>query len=103
MVRMLLRRPRRRSMRLRRPGKGSVSEARDDVAPGQVGEGGRRLLARGGGQAEVLADPGGLRRKRTLYDAGLYDPLDEAEDIDGFSGFVEMMMSLMEDVRREVR
>ncbi|KAK1280776.1 hypothetical protein QJS04_geneDACA002937 [Acorus gramineus] len=47
----------------------------------------------------VLSD----HRKRTLYDAGLYDPFDEAEDIDGFSGFVKEMMSLMEDVRREVR
>ncbi|KAK1299235.1 hypothetical protein QJS10_CPB14g00252 [Acorus calamus] len=46
---------------------------------------------------DVLSD----HRKRSLYDAGLYDPLDEAEDIDGFSGFVEEMMSLMEDVRRE--
>ncbi|XP_058091771.1 uncharacterized protein LOC131237794 isoform X2 [Magnolia sinica] len=44
---------------------------------------------------EVLSD----ERKRRVYDAGLYNP-DEEED-EGFSDFVEEMVSLMAAVRRE--
>ncbi|CAK9157558.1 unnamed protein product [Ilex paraguariensis] len=43
----------------------------------------------------VLSD----QRKRTMYDAGLYDP-DEEED-EGFADFLQEMMSLMADARRE--
>ncbi|TKY59044.1 DnaJ-like subfamily B member 8 [Spatholobus suberectus] len=43
----------------------------------------------------VLSD----RKKRTMYDAGLFDPLEEADE--GFSDFVEEMLSLMAQVRRE--
>ncbi|XP_059447842.1 uncharacterized protein LOC132179323 [Corylus avellana] len=43
----------------------------------------------------VLSD----QRKRTLYDAGLYDP-DEEED-EGFYDFVQEMVSLMDQTRRE--
>lgn len=43
----------------------------------------------------VLSDP----KKRTMYDAGLYDPQEE-EDED-FSDFVDEMVSLMAEVRRE--
>ncbi|XP_028758018.1 uncharacterized protein LOC114717954 [Neltuma alba] len=42
----------------------------------------------------VLSD----HKKRTVYDAGLYDPEDEDE---GFSEFMEEMVSLMAQVRRE--
>ncbi|KAF7827687.1 Terminal organelle assembly protein [Senna tora] len=44
----------------------------------------------------VLSDP----QKKMMYDAGLYDPLEEEED-EGFSDFVEEMVSLMAQVRRE--
>lgn len=44
----------------------------------------------------VLSD----QRKRTLYDAGLYDPDDEEED-EGFSDFVQEMVTLMNQSRRE--
>ncbi|XP_057486458.1 uncharacterized protein LOC130772561 isoform X2 [Actinidia eriantha] len=43
----------------------------------------------------VLSD----KRKRTIYDAGLYDTL-EGED-EGFSDFLQEMASLMAEVRRE--
>ncbi|OMO60586.1 hypothetical protein CCACVL1_24028 [Corchorus capsularis] len=43
----------------------------------------------------VLSD----QRKRTLYDAGLYDP--EEEDDEGFSDFVGEMISLMAQTRKE--
>ncbi|OMO88083.1 hypothetical protein COLO4_20479 [Corchorus olitorius] len=43
----------------------------------------------------VLSD----QRKRTLYDAGLYDP--EDEDDEGFSDFVGEMISLMAQTRKE--
>ncbi|XVE92048.1 hypothetical protein REPUB_Repub01dG0063700 [Reevesia pubescens] len=43
----------------------------------------------------VLSD----QRKRTLYDAGLYDP--EDEDDEGFSDFVGEMISLMAQTRNE--
>ncbi|KAI6686090.1 hypothetical protein NL676_032003 [Syzygium grande] len=44
---------------------------------------------------EVLSD----QRKRTLYDAGLYDPDDEADE--GFCDFLQEMVSLMGQARRE--
>ncbi|KAK6931001.1 DnaJ domain [Dillenia turbinata] len=43
----------------------------------------------------VLSD----HRKRAMYDAGLYDP--NEEDDEGFSDFMDEMLSLMADVRRE--
>ncbi|KAI4313797.1 hypothetical protein L6164_026748 [Bauhinia variegata] len=43
----------------------------------------------------VLSD----HKKRTMYDAGLYDPEDEEDE--GFSDFVQEMVSLMAQVRRE--
>ncbi|XP_020976797.1 LOW QUALITY PROTEIN: uncharacterized protein LOC107639293 [Arachis ipaensis] len=43
----------------------------------------------------VLSD----QKKRTMYDAGLYDP--EEEEDEGFSEFVEEMVSLMAQVRQE--
>lgn len=43
----------------------------------------------------VLSD----HKKRTVYDAGLYDPQEEEDE--GFSDFVEEMVSLMAQVRRE--
>ncbi|KAF3432198.1 hypothetical protein FNV43_RR26937 [Rhamnella rubrinervis] len=43
----------------------------------------------------VLSD----QRKRTMYDAGLYDPEDEEDE--GFSDFVQEMVSLMAQTRRE--
>ncbi|KAG9448983.1 hypothetical protein H6P81_008948 [Aristolochia fimbriata] len=46
---------------------------------------------------EVLSD----QRRRTLYDAGLYFP-DEEED-EGFSEFLQEMLSLMADVGSEGR
>ncbi|KAL4279842.1 hypothetical protein GQ457_03G009950 [Hibiscus cannabinus] len=44
----------------------------------------------------VLSD----QRKRTLYDAGLYDP-DGEEDDEGFSDFMAEMLSLMAQTREE--
>ncbi|KAL6295179.1 hypothetical protein ACE6H2_003321 [Prunus campanulata] len=44
----------------------------------------------------VLSD----QRKRTVYDAGLYDP--DEEDDEGFCDFVQEMVSLMAESRREV-
>ncbi|CAJ2650229.1 chaperone protein DnaJ-like [Trifolium pratense] len=43
----------------------------------------------------VLSDP----KKRTMYDAGLYDP--NGEEDEEFSDFVDEMVSLMAEVRRE--
>ncbi|XP_022776382.1 dnaJ homolog subfamily B member 7-like isoform X2 [Durio zibethinus] len=43
----------------------------------------------------VLSD----QRKRTVYDAGLYDPEDEEDE--GFSDFVAEMISLMAQTRKE--
>ncbi|KAG8382781.1 hypothetical protein BUALT_Bualt05G0113000 [Buddleja alternifolia] len=46
----------------------------------------------------VLSD----RRKRTLYDAGMYDPDDDDDDdVEGFADFVQEMVVLMEDARKE--
>ncbi|CAL0332698.1 unnamed protein product [Lupinus luteus] len=44
---------------------------------------------------KVLSDP----KKRTQYDVGLYDPHEEENE--GFSDFVEEMVSLMAQVRSE--
>lgn len=46
---------------------------------------------------QVLSDEG----KRTLYDAGLYDPFEEDEEVEGFSDFVQEMVNLMSNVRKE--
>ncbi|XP_010268069.1 PREDICTED: dnaJ homolog subfamily B member 3-like isoform X1 [Nelumbo nucifera] len=43
----------------------------------------------------VLSDKG----KRSMYDAGLYDPLEEEDQ--GFCDFMQEMLSMMEDVRAE--
>ncbi|XP_062111075.1 uncharacterized protein LOC133822681 [Humulus lupulus] len=43
----------------------------------------------------VLSD----KRKRTVYDAGLYDPNEEEDE--GFSDFVQEMVFLMSQTRRE--
>nr|GMD26635.1 chaperone protein DnaJ-like [Ipomoea batatas] len=45
----------------------------------------------------VLSDP----RRRTLYDAGLYDSREDDGEVEGFADFVQEMVSLMKDVRRE--
>ncbi|XP_019160310.1 PREDICTED: uncharacterized protein LOC109156885 [Ipomoea nil] len=45
----------------------------------------------------VLSDP----RRRTLYDAGLYDSREDNDEVEGFADFVQEMVSLMKDVRRE--
>ncbi|KAI3466999.1 hypothetical protein Pfo_023662 [Paulownia fortunei] len=45
----------------------------------------------------VLSD----RRKRALYDAGLYDPDDEEAEAEGFADFLQEMVSLMNDARKE--
>lgn len=47
----------------------------------------------------VLSDP----RRRTVYDAGLYDPHEGDEEVEGFTDFLQEMVSLMKDVRKEVR
>ncbi|KAL6577590.1 hypothetical protein OROMI_009918 [Orobanche minor] len=44
----------------------------------------------------VLSD----RRKRVMYDSGMYDPNDEDEE-DGFVEFLQEMVSLMNDARKE--
>uniref|UniRef100_A0A1D1XKC1 DnaJ subfamily B member 6 n=1 Tax=Anthurium amnicola TaxID=1678845 RepID=A0A1D1XKC1_9ARAE len=50
---------------------------------------------------QVLSD----QRKRTLYDAGLYSPVededDDQDDVEGFEGFLQEMVVLMSDVSRE--
>ncbi|CAA3026487.1 Hypothetical predicted protein [Olea europaea subsp. europaea] len=45
----------------------------------------------------VLSD----KRKRTMYNAGVYDPDDDDKDVEGFADFLEEMVSLMDDVRNE--
>eukprot|EP00268_Persea_americana_P027917 TRINITY_DN27160_c0_g1_i3.p1 TRINITY_DN27160_c0_g1~~TRINITY_DN27160_c0_g1_i3.p1 ORF type:complete len:178 (+),score=34.33 TRINITY_DN27160_c0_g1_i3:247-780(+) len=44
---------------------------------------------------DVLSD----QSKRALYDAGLYDP--DGEEVEGFSEFVQEMLALMSEVRKE--
>ncbi|KAG0538385.1 hypothetical protein BDA96_03G231500 [Sorghum bicolor] len=47
---------------------------------------------------QVLSDD----KRRALYDAGMYDPLDDdQEDVEGFHDFVQEMVSLMATVGRE--
>lgn len=46
----------------------------------------------------VLSD----QRKRSMYDVGLYDPDDDEED-EGFCDFVQEMVSLMAESRREAK
>ncbi|XP_021862617.1 uncharacterized protein [Spinacia oleracea] len=43
----------------------------------------------------VLSDPG----KRTLYDAGVYDPVEQVDE--GLSDFMQELFSLMSQVREE--
>ncbi|KAI3497839.1 hypothetical protein L1887_33423 [Cichorium endivia] len=43
----------------------------------------------------VLSD----QKKRSMYDAGLYDPQDEVDE--GFADFLQEMSSLMENVKKE--
>ncbi|XP_010259397.1 PREDICTED: dnaJ homolog subfamily B member 3 isoform X1 [Nelumbo nucifera] len=43
----------------------------------------------------VLSDKG----KRSMYDAGLYDPFEEEDE--GFSDFMQEMLSMMDNVRAE--
>ncbi|CAI9785438.1 unnamed protein product [Fraxinus pennsylvanica] len=45
----------------------------------------------------VLSD----HSKRTIYNAGVYDPDDDDDEVEGFVDFLEEMMSLMNDVRME--
>lgn len=45
----------------------------------------------------VLSD----QKKRIMYDAGMYDP--EEEEDEGFGDFIQEMVSLMKDVRKEGR
>ncbi|RLM92601.1 chaperone protein dnaJ 6-like [Panicum miliaceum] len=47
---------------------------------------------------QVLSD----EKRRALYDAGMYDPLDDdQEDVEGFHDFLQEMISLMATVGRE--
>ncbi|PUZ55909.1 hypothetical protein GQ55_5G251000 [Panicum hallii var. hallii] len=47
---------------------------------------------------QVLSD----EKRRALYDAGMYDPLDDdQEDVEGFHDFLQEIMSLMATVGRE--
>ncbi|KAF0898571.1 hypothetical protein E2562_008158 [Oryza meyeriana var. granulata] len=46
---------------------------------------------------QVLSD----EKRRALYDAGMYDPLDDQEDVEGFHDFLQEMVSLMGTVGRE--
>jgi len=49
---------------------------------------------------QVLSD----EKRRALYDAGMYDPLDDdQEDVEGFHDFLQEMISLMATVGREER
>ncbi|KAL5228830.1 hypothetical protein ABZP36_017095 [Zizania latifolia] len=49
---------------------------------------------------QVLSD----EKRRALYDAGMYDPLDDdQEDVEGFHDFLQEMLSLMATVGREER
>ncbi|KAI3453116.1 hypothetical protein Pfo_009779 [Paulownia fortunei] len=45
----------------------------------------------------VLSDRG----KRVLYDAGLFDRDEEDDEVEGFADFVQEMVSLMNDARKE--
>nr|XP_010924182.2 dnaJ homolog subfamily B member 6 isoform X1 [Elaeis guineensis] len=48
---------------------------------------------------QVLSD----QKRRTLYDAGLFDPVQDDEDeVEGFDEFVQEMLMLTAKVRREV-
>ncbi|KAL7149459.1 hypothetical protein ABFS83_05G042100 [Erythranthe nasuta] len=47
----------------------------------------------------VLSDS----RKKMMYDAGLYDHDDDVDDVEGFGDFLEEMVSLMNDARKEER
>ncbi|PVH38400.1 hypothetical protein PAHAL_5G251200 [Panicum hallii] len=48
---------------------------------------------------QVLSD----EKRRALYDAGMYDPLDDdQEDVEGFHDFLQEIMSFMATVGREV-
>ena len=48
---------------------------------------------------QVLSD----QKRRELYDAGMYDPLDDdQEEVEGFHDFLQEMLSLMATVGREV-
>ncbi|KAL8470991.1 hypothetical protein ACS0TY_033534 [Phlomoides rotata] len=42
---------------------------------------------------EMLSD----RSKRTLYDAGLYDPGNEEDEVEGFTDFLQEMTSLIKN------
>ncbi|XP_048563635.1 dnaJ homolog subfamily B member 6-A-like [Triticum urartu] len=47
---------------------------------------------------QVLSD----QKRRELYDAGMYDPLDDdQEEVEGFHDFLQEMLSLMATVGRE--
>uniref|UniRef100_A0A0D9V2Q7 J domain-containing protein n=1 Tax=Leersia perrieri TaxID=77586 RepID=A0A0D9V2Q7_9ORYZ len=47
---------------------------------------------------QVLSD----EKRRALYDAGMYDPLDDdQEDVEGFHDFLQEMVSLMATVGRQ--
>ncbi|GFP83509.1 chaperone protein dnaj [Phtheirospermum japonicum] len=41
------------------------------------------------------------RRKRVMYDAGMYDPDEEDEEVEGFTDFLQEMVSLMNESRKE--
>ncbi|CAH9146384.1 unnamed protein product [Cuscuta epithymum] len=47
----------------------------------------------------VLSDPS----RRTLYDAGLYDPREDDDDdeVEGFANFLQEMVTLMGDAQKE--
>ncbi|KAH6820588.1 Chaperone DnaJ-domain superfamily protein [Perilla frutescens var. hirtella] len=45
----------------------------------------------------VLSD----RSKRMMYDGGLYNPVDDDDDVEGFADFLDEMVSLMNDAREE--
>ncbi|CAN6451489.1 unnamed protein product [Victoria cruziana] len=65
--------------------------------PPDVAEEAREKFQRIQEAYSVLSDG----RKRTLYDAGLYDPTEEADE--GFCDFVQELFALMAEVRREKR
>ncbi|KAL2558924.1 chaperone protein DnaJ-like [Forsythia ovata] len=66
-------------------------------APSLQGEEAKRKFQQIQEAYSVLSD----RRKRKMYDVGLYVPDDEEEDVEGFADFLEEMVSLMENVRKE--
>ncbi|KAH0990987.1 hypothetical protein GBA52_002470 [Prunus armeniaca] len=65
--------------------------------PSLLGEAKRKFQLIQEAYSAVLSD----RRKRTMYDAGLYDP--DEEDDEGFCDFVQEMVSLMAESRREAK